>query len=465
VPHRLKLLPALLVALLAGALTHSPLARAAGPEVGVGDDRVLLAGGKKADKMVAEWAADGVDTVRIYASWGRIAPSPKAKKVPKGFDPTDPNAGYNWYPYDLAIQRVRAAGMKVMLTLSGSAPYWATAQPGKRSPITRPRASAFANFTRAAALHFGPSVDRYVIWNEPNSGAFLLPQTRHHAVASAQLYRDLVNAAYPAIRKADPGAQVLIGALAPKGAVRKNVTTAPLAFLRAFGCVNDRYKKVRTGACKHYKAPTGDGFTVHPYGARTAPDLPPRGADDVNISTLSRLEKVLDRLHRLHRLKGPKHLGIYVDEYGYQTRPDRTSAIPARLQDAYLQRGAYLAWRDKRVKLFAQYLWYDEPKLNGSYSTWQSGVRYLSGAAKPSLRHFDTPFALDAQHNRLWGQVRPGGRATVVVQQRAKGRSAWKTLKRVRTDARGYWHLKRKLRAGTSYRFVAGSQTSSALRR
>jgi hypothetical protein len=285
-------------------------------------------------------------------------------------------------------------------------------------------------------------------------------------VVSAHVYRDLVRAGYPAIKAADPGAQVLIGALAPKGAIRRNVTTSPLTFLRAFGCVNARFKKVRSGACKRYQAPAGDAFAVHPYGARTPPDLPPKGFEDVNISTLGRLESALDRLQRLGRLEGPRRMGIYVDEYGYQTDPpDRTSGVSPRLQDAYLQRGAYLAWRDKRVKLLAQYLWYDEPKLHGSYSTWQSGVRYLSGRPKPSLRHFDTPFALDSLHNRLWGQVRPGGRATVLVQQRAQGRSAWRTLKRVGTDSRGYWTLKRKLRRGTAYRFKAGTQTSSALRR
>ena len=107
-------------------------------------------------------------------------------------------------------------------------------------------------------------------------------------------------------------------------------------------------------------------------------------------------------------------MDLYVDEYGYQTNPpDKTSGISATLQDAYMQRGAYLAWRDKRIKLLGQYLWYDEPKVNGSYSTWQSGVRFNNGKAKPSFKHFRIPFALDAQHNLLWGQVRDGGRHRV----------------------------------------------------
>ena len=59
------------------------------------------------------------------------------------------------------------------------------------------------------------------------------------------------------------------------------------------------------------------------------------------------------------------------------------------------------------MKLFTQYLWRDEPDGNaGIYSGWQSGLYYLDGRAKPSLKSFPTPFVLDAARSRLWGQVR-----------------------------------------------------------
>ena len=353
--------------------------------------------------------------------------------------------------------------MKVSLTLSGPGPYWASTKPSKRSATYSPGPGHFADFARAAATHFGPRVDRYVLWNEPNSGAFLLPQK---GVASANIYRSLVRAAYPAVKQADKGAQVQIGALAPKGAARTNVTTSPLVFMRQFGCVDANFKRIRTGACRSYKAPTGDAFAVHPYGARTPPDLPPKGAEDINLATLSRLETTIDRLRGLRRLKGPRHMGIYVDEYGYQTNPpDKTSGISATLQDAYMQRGAYLAWRDKRIKLLGQYLWYDEPKLHGSYTLWQSGVRFNNGRAKPSLRHFRMPFAIDAARGRLWGQVRDGGLHRVTVQQRRPGSSRWSLVKKTYTDARGYWTLRLNLKPGYRYRFLDGATASAALRR
>src|SRR3954470_24362918 len=87
----LRLPLALLIAaaiVSAGAAT----ARAAGPEVGVSDDRILLEGGADADKVVGEWRAQGVDVVRIFALWSRIAPAQHSERPPAGFDAANPNS-------------------------------------------------------------------------------------------------------------------------------------------------------------------------------------------------------------------------------------------------------------------------------------------------------------------------------------------------------------------------------------
>ena len=106
-------------------------ARAAGPEVGVTDDRVLMAGGAKADRMVAEWRANGVDDVRIFAQSTRIQ-------------------RWGWSELDAAVARVRAAGMSVVLTVVG--------------PPTRPSNKQFAAFAGEVAARYGGDVDRYIIW-------------------------------------------------------------------------------------------------------------------------------------------------------------------------------------------------------------------------------------------------------------------------------------------------------------
>jgi hypothetical protein len=159
-------------------------------------------------------------------------------------------------------------------------------------------------------------------------------------------------------------------------------------------------------------------------------------------------------------------MGIFVDEYGYQTRPpDQIAGIAPSKQDAYLQRAAYIAWQTGRVRLFTQYLWRDEPRgKDGSFSGWQSGVRFTGGRAKPSLAHFDTPFVVDARRSRLWGQVRPGRAHTVAVERRTRT-GPWTPLATVQTDGRGYWTLRTTLAKGTRYRFQAAGMVSATLRR
>jgi hypothetical protein len=328
-------------------------------------------------------------------------------------------------------------------------------------------------FATAVAKRYGAQVNRYILWNEPNIHSWLAPTSsckRHRCTPVApNLYRSLVRAAYPAVKAADPGAQVIIGALSPRGQRLRTSTTVmrPLLFLRRLGCRRDDFTRIRTGACKRFKKITGDGFAIHPYSGRLPPQKAHPNKDDVALASVSRLTRTLDRLQAVAALDPTtRRFGVYVDEYGYQTNPpDKLGGVSLGRQDRWLQRAAYIAWRNPRIRLFTQYLWRDEPRTHGGYGGWQSGLRTSRGRAKPSLRHFDTPFELDAARNRLWGQVRPGGRQTVTVQQRPRKARSWRTLAVVKTDARGYWSLVRHLRAGTAYRFRVGGAVSAALRR
>ena len=467
-------LAALLAAVLAAAAAST--AHAAGTEVGVADDRVLLDGGARADRVVAEWRAQGVDVVRVFALWTRIAPAPGSAREPGGFDAADPNAaGYAWGPLDEAVRRVRAAGIRVMLTVSGPGPLWSSRSPARRNPRYRPDPAKFAEFARAVARRYGADVDRYIVWNEPNLPSWLQPQAkcahRRCTPVAPHLYRGLVRAAYPAIRAADPGAQVLIGAMSSRGLDlrARNSTLRPLAFLRALGCVSSGYRRLRSGDCRGFKPARGDGFAFHPHGTLISPDSTYRNRDDVNLASLGRLESALDRLQRAGRLRAStRRFNLYLDEYGYQTRPpDRTAGVSLATQDRWLQRAAYRAWRDPRVRLLTQYQWYDEPlrRAGSDFAGWQSGLRFLSGKPKPALAHFDTPMQVDAARSRLWGQARPGGAQSVTVERRSRGAKRYRVLARLRTDARGYWTLKRRLSRGARYRFRTAAATSASFRR
>jgi hypothetical protein len=462
----LALVAAVLLTIGAGS------ARAAGPEVGVADDRLLLVGGADPDRLVAEWRANGVDVVRIFALWSRIAPA----REPAGFDGANQHApGYTWGRLDEAIRRVRGAGLKVMLTVSGPGPVWTSRYPGRGNPRFKPSPAEYADFATAVASRYGADVDRYILWNEPNLPSWLQPQAScsrgRCSPVAPHLYRGLVRAAYPAVRAADPGAEVLIGAMSSRGLDMKarNSTLRPMVFLRALGCVSSSFGRLRGGYCKGFKPATADGFAFHPHGTLTSPDRAYRNRDDVNLASLGRLESALDRLQRGGRLRPTtRRFNLFLDEYGYQTRPpDRTAGVSLATQDRWLQRAAYRAWRDPRVRLLTQYQWHDEPlrQAGSAFAGWQSGLRFLSGRAKPALAHFDTPMHVDAARSRLWGQARPGDAQTVTVERRSRGAKRYVVIARLRTDARGYWTLKRRLSRGARYRFRTAAATSASFRR
>jgi hypothetical protein len=458
------------------ALCHATTAHAAGPQLGIADDRVLLGGGAPAEQAVQQWTKLGIQQVRITAMWNRIAPSPRSKTRPKGFNAADPSSpGYNWGALDSAIALLAANGIKPILMVTGPGPYWGSQHPSHKSGTYYPSPSAFGSFARAVATRYGDRVDSYIVWNEPNLAAWLSPQNtcvKHRGCTpiAPRIYRNLARAAYPAIHRADKTATVLIGATSSRGSDLHSAssTERPLAFLRALGCVNSHYAKLRSGACKGFKPATGDGYAYHPHSVLLAPNRPFPNHDDADIASLGRVESTLDKLQRRGRLKATTHrFNLYLDEFGFQTNPpDKLAGVSLSHQDKWLQQAAYLAWRDPRVKLFAQYLWRDDPVTRGGgYGGWQSGLLYANGKTKPALKHFADPFALDTARNRLWGQVRTRNAPSVTVQRRLKGAKTWKTVKTVHTDSLGYWSWHTALRRGASYRYQAAGATSSTLKR
>ena len=87
-----------------------------------------------------------------------------------------------------------------------------------------------------------------------------------------------------------------------------------------------------------------------------------------------------------------------------------------------MQEAAYIAWRDPRVQMIAQYLWHDERMAGGKrYTGWQSGLLTIDGEPKPALAHFDDPMWVDVRRNVIWGQIRPGTEHDVEVQMRPPG--------------------------------------------
>ncbi len=467
-----------LAALLAVLAFPASAAAAGDLQTGIADDALILRGDPSVFTTAKVWAGLGIDSVRIHARWIAVVPRPEDRRKPRGFDSANPDdPGYNWRALDLAVLALRVNGIEPILAVTGSGPVWASADPRLDNPRYRPSARLFGQFASAVAQRYGQAVSRYLIWNEPNLPAWLQPQNvcaRTCRPESPHLYRELFGQASTAIRRQDAGAQVMFGTLAPRGSdpLARNTRVRPLAFIRTMGCVTRSYRRDRTGPCRTARPVRADGFAYHPHPVQMAPDEHAPDPDDASLADLGRLEGVLDRTVRAGVVKPVRgaRFPLHLTEFGYQTNPpDRRVGVSLAQQARFVQQGAYLAWKDPRVRTLTQYEFQDEATKTNSLGTdpfaaWQSGMVFADGRAKPLLRAFPNPFWVDVRPGRaaarFWGQVRPGGAHRVALQRRVGSR--WTTLRELGTNAFGFWTTVLPVRAAGTFRFTWADGASLA---
>jgi hypothetical protein len=441
------------------------------------DDAVLLhRGAAGMHAGLRDLRALGVDWVRVTASWSAIAPAPRATRRPR-FDARDP-AAYprrSWAALDRLMRGAGARRLRVMIDIAFWAPRWAVRSAVR--PAERQRSQidprAYADFAAAVARRYSgrydglPAAVGFTVWNEPNYGVFLLPQWRREGtaweVASADAYRAMLYAAYPAIHRAAPGALVLIGATSAIGADSPTSPAdgvAPLRFLRALACVDRALRPVHSGGCRDFRPLPGDGWAHHPYTPGD-PSLHDTLPDDVPIADLPRLSGLLERLHARGRTR--RRLGVWVTEFGYQTDPpDPTQRVSPDEQASFIPQAERIAAGDPAVRSFAQFLLRDLPParsgdIRARWSDYQSGVRYAAGAAKPAfdaLRWSLVAYRRADGSVGLWGHVRPQGATATRVEARAGAGRAWRIVARPSLDAHGYLRASLEGRPEAAYRLA-----------
>jgi hypothetical protein len=411
----------------------------------------LLNGGDPAPAL-DEISSLGATAIRIQLNWDQVAPDPDARRAPS-FNATNPNAypAANWVRYDRAIDAARARGIKVLLTIAGGAPRWATAS--RRDHLTRPSETAFGKVATAVGRRYRTSVSWWAIWNEPNLGKLLKPIK---GAESARIYRNLYLKAYAGLRSAGVSAPILVGELAPIGnSLPDNGTIRPLRFLRAMLCLDDRYRRVGKGCAKL----PANGFAMHPYTQASGPRLVPHQPDDVTIGVLSRLTTALDRAAAAGAL--PARLPIYITEFGIQSYPDHLAGVPLAVQSDYRSLAEYMAYSNPRVVSFSQYLLRDDQTVNGATGRFESGLFLFNGyKPKPARESFRLPLVVIQPahghgHVTLWGFVRPAhGHAGSVTIQFKDGSRAWKTLGTQHYAGSGYWKRSATPKDGRAWRVV-----------
>jgi hypothetical protein len=339
---RLKLLlvAALICALVTGLnVTGAQAAR--GMEVATQDDFAMVLGITKGGRSKGLKLAEGLHAswIRANVTWSYVAgKAAKKTKEPK-------KIAYNFTGYDGLINAAAARGMHVELSLTGPAPRYATGN-HKIGP-DRVKAAPFKRFAKAAAEHFGPTVTRYSIWNEPNHRGWLAPVSKQ-----AKLYRALYTNGYSAIKSVSPTAQVFIGETSPYSIGRHNKNAqGPLRFLRGVTCANSHYK--RSGHCATLKT---DGFAHHPYDFQHKPTYRYKGADNVTLATLGRLTSALTKLRKAKLLTTPSGGTpfVYLTEYGYLKSGKYKLSESKRA--SYLVKAYGMAQKNSRVKQILQFL-------------------------------------------------------------------------------------------------------------
>lgn len=457
-----------------------------------------------------EFRALGVDVVKINVDWRRIAPAERPA------DPADP-AAYDpaaWAPYDAAVTGAAARGMRVLLTVGGPAPDWASA--GASEPVQgvmRPDASEFGAFARAVGTRYSgsyqppappvpgggddpgllpglpfpparasqqqsrssalPPVSLWSVWNEPNLVRFLQPQRdSRRRPLSPHLYRELYLAAHAGLTQSGHGRDtILIGELLPVGKTARSARSSvrPLEFLREMACVDRRLRRYRGSAarrrgCDGFRALPGSGVAVHPYtsGISAPPSTRPRRRDDVSISTLSRLTRLLDRLGSRKRL-AVRAMPVWITEFGFQTDPPERFGADLRRVPGYMAESEYIAWRNRRVKSVSQYPLVDDGDLAG----FQSGLRFTDGRAKPHVyRAYEMPLHARRTSRRtveLFGGVRAAAGGRVAIEARSRG-GHWRRVRQARLNGRGYFRVRLRASGRREYRIAAGGKRSNRAR-
>lgn len=313
------------------------------------------------DSDFARMQGGGVETIRVPLSWAATQRSPRSD--------------YDWSGLDAAM--TEAARHRIgILPVLGTSPGWATGN-WRKMPVDSGRARrGWAEFVRAAVERYGPGgefwtehapgtdqplpptpIRAWQVWNEENFFYFVKP-------VSPGRFARLLAITRPAIRSADPRAEIVLGGLfgAPK--------QRPPRALDAVDFLDQLYR--RGGVKANF-----DAVALHPYAADVA-----------------ELRRQVEAVRQTMARHGDRRAGLYITEMGWGSAYNpRTVAFEVGLQgQARELRGAYryLIANHGRLKL-KQVDWFSWKDLPGACNFCDSSGLFRAGAKfrpKPAWRAF-----------------------------------------------------------------------------
>jgi hypothetical protein len=216
---------------------------------------------------------------------------------------------------DRIVDHANRQGLQVIARL-GFVPAWArpkTLPDGSATTFTHldPEHYAdFAAYAAAFAAHFRGRITQIVIWNEPN----LSGEWGMRPVDPAS-YARMLMAVYPAIKQANPDAQVLAGALAPTLETNRAGALNDITFLEEmYAALEDGRRKTDAEPAE---APSivhrpFDAIAMHSYGRNAPPDEAP-APDRINFRRTELLREVM--------LKHGDTSPVFITEAGWNDDP------------------------------------------------------------------------------------------------------------------------------------------------
>lgn len=397
--------------------------------------------GAARDRTLDEVVDMGIDRVRLDLFWNNVLPASEPATF-DGSDPADP--AYDFSDYDSFMRAAADRGLGILVTISGPGPDWVT-EGGSFN--TAPKIDMFGDFAQAVAKRYSghytpqgegdplPAAYLWSLFNEPNISSFLRPQYRNGKPYSPTLYRHLYLAGQAGIQKSVPGADILIGDLAPTGSTD---SVDPLTFMRGVLCMTPASEE--DPSCSDGSEIDAVGVAIHPYqGIGKAPFDPPKKPTYVMLSRIQPLLDLLDDAADEGTI--PADMPLYITEYGIQSFPDVIAGVPLDIQADYISLSEYLAYAFPRIATFAQYLMVDDPPdhVPGvTFGGFESGLKIFTGKEKPSFHSFPLPLVVRKVGDDvdIWGLVRPARGATTAELWVQDGGKA-KKLEDVETNETG----------------------------
>lgn len=276
----------LLVSLLASMLLLLPVSASAAtrrstnvtPQKGFGIAGESLLWDENIDATLADMKSMGINWARVDINWAYLQPKRNT---------------FRWQRFDNLVNRANAHGVKLLFILDYSAP-WAYAPGCYNNEFCRPDANKFAAYAKAVVQRYAPrGVHAYEVWNEPNLDTFWYPRP------NATHYTNLLKAAYPSIKQADPNSVVIAGGLAPIATYDVSNSIAAVNFL----------KSIYSNGGKNYF----DAVGYHPYS------YPARPMDFQEWNGFSILDETQPSVRSVMTQNGDSNKQIWLTEFGAPT--------------------------------------------------------------------------------------------------------------------------------------------------